>query len=110
MVDGELGREGFTYNLESGKSDSVMMDQVLKINSDPGYLREELLFELSCEAQKYVAQTGIAKRALARRLGIPPAQLYRLLDQKFYGKTIDQMIRLLHALGHRVQISTKAVA
>ena len=30
--------------------------------------------------------------------------MYRLLDQTFYGKTIDQTVKLLHVLGHTVSV------
>jgi hypothetical protein len=33
-----------------------------------------------------------------RRVGTSPTQFYRLIDQTFYRKTIDQMVRLLAAL------------
>ncbi len=35
-VDKELGREGFTYALESGQEGTVHIDQVLEYNQDPG--------------------------------------------------------------------------
>ncbi len=42
-VDKELGREGFTYMLESGKEGTVHSEQVLEYNQDPHYLRDVLL-------------------------------------------------------------------
>ncbi len=109
-VDPELANEGFTYVLLNGKEDSVLLEQVLYINRDPDVTREYLLYDLSCTAQKLLKDSKITKRSLARRLEIQPTQLYRLLDQTFYGKTIDQMVRLLTALGSRVEISTKLAA
>ena len=51
FVDKELGREGFTYVLESGKEGTVHIEQVLEYNQDPRYLRDLLLYKLTIEAQ-----------------------------------------------------------
>jgi hypothetical protein len=37
-VDDELGREAFTYTLESGREGTVHVEQVLDYHRDPGYL------------------------------------------------------------------------
>ena len=42
FVDAELGREAFTYRLESDRDSSIHIDQVLEYNEDPAYLRELL--------------------------------------------------------------------
>jgi len=44
FVDAELGREAFTYRLESDRESSVHIDQVLEYNEDPAYLRELLVY------------------------------------------------------------------
>ena len=108
FADSELAKEAFTYRLLDKEEDSILMDQVLYLNKDPEILRRDLLYKLSIEAQKEVKQSGITKRALARRLNISPSNLYRLLDQTSYGKTIDQMIKLLLALGRQIELKTKA--
>jgi hypothetical protein len=41
-VDEELGREGFSYVLDSGREGTVYAEQVLDYNEDSDYLREEL--------------------------------------------------------------------
>ena len=46
-VDPELGREGFTYRLESGAEGTVHIEQVLEYNRDPTYIRELLLYRLT---------------------------------------------------------------
>src|SRR5450759_551527 len=46
-IDDELGREGFTYRLASGREGSVHVEQVLDYNRDPAYLRELLLYPVS---------------------------------------------------------------
>ncbi len=46
-VDRELAREGFTYTLKSGREDSLLADQFLDYNKDPGYLRELLRYNLT---------------------------------------------------------------
>jgi predicted XRE-type DNA-binding protein len=98
FADPELGREGFTYRLRSGREGTVHIEQVLEYNQDPAYLRDLLLYKLTIEAQKRVEASALSKREIIRRLDTSPAQLYRLLDQKNYRKSIDQMLSLLHVL------------
>lgn len=110
VVDKELGSEGITYTLASGKTDSLHLDAFLDYNKDPDYLRQILLYKLTLKAQDIIKQKKVLKRTLSRRLKTSPTQLYRLLDQTFYGKTIDQMIRLLAALDCGVDVVFKKVA
>ena len=98
FVDKELGREGFTYILESGKEGTVHVEQVLEYNQDPRYLRDALLYKLTIEAQKRIEASPLSKREIIRRLGTSATQLYRLLDQKNYRKSVDQLLSLLHVL------------
>lgn len=98
FVDDEAGREAFTYVLNSGRSGTVHVDQVLEYNQDPSYLRDLLLYRLTIEAQKRVAASPLSKREIMRRLRTSAAQLYRLLDQTNYRKSVDQMLALLQVL------------
>ena len=98
FVDKELGREGFTYVLESGKEGTVHVEQVLEYNQDPSYMRDALLYKLTLEAQKRIEASPLSKREIIRRLGTSATQLYRLLDQKNYRKSVDQLLSLLHVL------------
>ena len=104
FVDKEIGSEGFTYVLQSGREGTVHIEHVLEYNQDPDYLRDVLLYRLTLEAQKRIAATSLAKREMVRRLGTSPPQLYRLLDQTNYRKTVDQMLRLLQVLDCDVQL------
>jgi hypothetical protein len=97
-VDKELGREGFTYVLESGKEGTVHIEQVLEYNQDPSHLRDALLYKLTLEAQKRVKASPLSMREISRRLGTSATQLYRLLDQTNYRKSVDQLLSLLHVL------------
>jgi predicted XRE-type DNA-binding protein len=108
FVDGELGREAFTYVLESGREGSVHMDQVLEYNQDPAYLRDALLYQLTIEAQRRVAKSPLARREIIRRLGTSAAQFYRLLDQTNYKKSIDQLVSLLCVLDCEVDVVIRA--
>jgi len=108
MVDPEVGREGFTYRLKSGKEGLVLSDQVLDYNQDPGYLRDLLLYKLTLEAQKRVAKSRLSRREIIRRLGTSAAQFYRLLDQTNYRKSIDQVLSLLHVLDCDVELIVRA--
>ena len=91
-VDPEAGREAFTYVLHSGRTGTVHVEQVLEYNQDPTYLRDLLLYRLTLEAQKRVAESPLSKREIVRRLGTSAAQLYRLLDQTNYRKSVDQVL------------------
>jgi hypothetical protein len=94
-VDAEAGREAFSYVLHSGRTGTVHVEQVLEYNQDPTYLRDLLLYRLTLEAQKRVAKSPLSKREIVRRLGTSAAQLYRLLDQTNYRKSVDQVLALL---------------
>ncbi len=106
-VDPELGREGFTYVLESGAEGSVHVDHVLEYNEDPDYLRDLLVYKLTVEASDRVEQCGLSKREITRRLGTSAAQFYRLLDPSNTKKSMGQLIALLHILGCEVEVLVK---
>jgi hypothetical protein len=104
VVDPEAGREAFTYTLQSGRNGTVHVEQVLEYNQDPKYLRDLLLYRLTLEAQKRVAESPLSKREIVRRLGTSAAQLYRLLDQTNYRKSVDQVLALLQVLNCEVDL------
>lgn len=104
FVDHEAGREAFTYVLHSGRSATVHVEQVLEYNQDPAYLRDLLLYRLTLEAQKRIAHSPLSKREIMRRLGTSAAQLYRLLDQTNYRKSVDQVLALLQVLDCHVDL------
>jgi len=103
-VDPEAGREAFTYILHSGRTGTVHIEQVLEYNQDPTYLRNLLLYRLTLEAQKRIAQSPLSKREIVRRLGTSAAQLYRLLDQTNDRKSVDQVLALLQVLHCEVDL------
>ena len=51
-VDKELANEAFTYELKSGKTGTIHIEQVLEHNQDPRYLRDVILYKLTVEAKK----------------------------------------------------------
>jgi hypothetical protein len=106
-VDAELGGEAFTYELASGREGTVHIDQVLDYNRDPRYMRDLLLYKLTLVARERVKKSALSKRELIRRLGTSPAQLYRLLDQTNYTKSIDQVMALLGILDCEVDLVVK---
>ena len=106
-VDRELAGEGFTYVLESGKEGTVHSEQVLEYNQDPNYLRDAMLYKLTIEVQKRVKASILSKREIIRRLGTSATQLYRLLDQTNYSKSIDQLLSLLHVLDCEVDLQVR---
>ena len=97
-VDGEIGREAFTYRLISGREGTVHIEQVLEYNQDPSYMRNLLLYRLTIEAQRRVDDSPLSKREIIRRLGTSPAQFYPLLDTTNYRKTVDKLLQLLQVL------------
>jgi hypothetical protein len=108
FVDPEAGREAFTYVLGSGRTGTVHVEQVLEYNRDPTYLRDLLLYRLTLEAQKRIAESPLSKREIVRRLGTSAAQLYRLLDQTNYRKSVDQLLVLLQVLNCDVDLVIRA--
>ncbi|HUF13018.1 MAG TPA: hypothetical protein VMN78_07965 [Longimicrobiales bacterium] len=106
-VDPELGNMGFTYVLESGEEDSLMLDAVLDYNEDPDYMRELMLHRLTCTALDRIKESGLAKREIIRRLGTSASQFYRLIDPTNYSKSVDQMLALLRALDCDVDVVVK---
>jgi hypothetical protein len=110
FVDPELGREGFTYTLRSGREGSVHIDQVLEYNQDPRYMRDLLLHELTVTAIRKVEASALSKREIIRRLNTSATQFYRLIDPTNYRKTVDQMLRLLAVLDCRVEMVVRDAA
>ena len=108
VTDRELGGEGFTYVLESGREGTVHFEQVLEYNQDPKYLRDLLMYKLTLEAQKRVDSSSLSKREIIRRLETSAAQLYRLLDQTNYRKSVDQLLSLLSILDCDVDLVVRA--
>lgn len=107
-IDGELGREAFTYKLSSGREGSVHVEQVLEYNQDPSYLRDQLLYRLTLEAQRCLEESPLSKREIIRRLGTSPAQFYRLLDPMNYRKSVDKVLLLLQVLDCDVDVVVRA--
>ena len=102
--DPELGGEGFTYRLASGAEGTVHLDHVLRFVRDPDYQRREILYAFTGEALDAMAASGRTKRSIARQLGTSLAQIARLLDPANSRKSVDQMVRLLAALGRRLEV------
>jgi len=107
-VDPELAREGFSYQLSSGKVGTVHVEQVMEYNQDPEHLRNLILYKLTLEAQKRVVRSALSRREIIRRLGTSAAQVYRLLDQTNYSKSGDQVLTLLHVLDCDVDLVVRA--
>lgn len=103
-ADQELGDEGFTYQLASGREGTVHVDALLDYNRDPGYMADLLLYKLTVEAAKRLEASGMGIRQLARRLGTSPSQIYRLLDTTNYRKSVRKMLELLQALDCEVEL------
>lgn len=110
FVDPEAGREAFTYVLASGRMGTVHVEQVLEYHRDPNYLRNLLLYKLTIEAQRRIAKSPLSKREIVRRLGTSAAQLYRLLDQTNYRKSVDRLLALLQVLDCDIDLVVRTKA
>jgi len=106
-VDLELGKEAFTYYLESGEEGSVHIEQVLEYNEDPKYLADLLTYKLSLEAQRRIGSCDLSRRQIAKRLKTSVPQLYRLLDPSNSRKSMTQLVALLHILNCDVDLVVK---
>ena len=104
FVDEELGNEAITYVLQTGDEGSIHIDQVLEYHKDPGYLAEMLTYKLTLEARKGIANCGLSRRQVARRLKTSVPQLYRLLDPANTNKSMSQLVTLLHVLDREVDL------
>ena len=81
---------------------------MLEYNQDPSQLRDQLLYRLTLEAQRGVAESPLSKREIVRRLHTSASQLYRLLDQTNYAKSVDQLLVLLQVLDYDVDLVVRA--
>src|SRR5262245_46544079 len=72
------------------------------------YLRDLILYKLTVEAQRRIADSPLSKREIIRRLGTSATQLYRLLDQTNYKKSRDQLVSLLQLLECDVDLVVRA--
>jgi hypothetical protein len=98
-------RDEVRYLLKSGRQGQFDVDAPLfDYNDSPRELRARLLRKLSLEAQKRMKSTPLSVREISRRLSTSPAQLYRLLDEKNPGKSMDQVVSLLQVLDCEVDL------
>ncbi len=54
-----------------------------------------------------VDESGLSKRELIRRLGTSASQFYRLLDPAYPGKSLGQLLALLHIVDRDVKVVTR---
>lgn len=96
------------YVTTRSRSGTIHIEQVLEYNQDPSDLRNRLFYKLTIEAQRRVAASALSKREIVRRLGTSAAQLYRLLDQTNYRKSVDQLVGLLQVLDCEIDVVVRA--
>ncbi len=108
-VDPELANQCLTYFLSShpNKEQPIHIDNFLYYNRDPSFMRDLLLYNLSAQAQELFKKSNLSKNEIIRRLDTSPSQLYRLLDQTNYKKSVDEMLRLVSVLGYTVEFKIK---
>jgi predicted XRE-type DNA-binding protein len=96
-VDRELGKEGFTYTLESGDCDTVHIDHVLHFVNEPEYVRDLFRHRMSIAAKRLIGKRGVAKKEILRRLETSPSQLDRLINPKNTRSSLDSLLKLMVA-------------
>lgn len=107
QIDEEAAGEAILYRLASGREGFVHVEMAFDYNREPRYMRDLLLYKLTLDAQKALVASGISKREVVRRLGTSASQLYRLLDQTDYSKSVDKMLELLSVLGCDVEMTVR---
>ncbi len=103
-----LAKKALPIIMASGNEGTVHIEQVLDYNKDPSYLRDMILYKLTLDAQRQISRTLLSKREIIRRLGTSAPQLYRLLDQTNYKKSLDQMLILLNILDCDVDVNRQS--
>jgi predicted XRE-type DNA-binding protein len=104
-VDSELGKEAFSYELESGECDTVHIDHVLHFVNEPEYVRELARHKLSMAAKRLIGECGVGKKEILRRLKTSPSQLSRLIDPSNSRTSIDKLLMLLVACDCKVDLT-----
>jgi predicted XRE-type DNA-binding protein len=108
-VDEELGREGFTYLLKSGKEGSIHVDSVLEHNEDPAYMRNLLLYKLTVQAQQCMQESPLSQAEILRRAKTSASQASRLLDPSNKTKSVDKLLVLLGAMDCEIEFTVRQV-
>jgi len=108
--DPEVGRHSFYFRLNNGKKDYVPHDQPLHIVQNPEYVREMTLFEVTKQLNRFIRESKVSKRELARRLGTSLTQLARLLDTTNYKKELSRLIELAAMLNYEFKWEFKRAA
>jgi predicted XRE-type DNA-binding protein len=90
-----LGTLPFPYS--RARPQPTRDDPVVEVQVDP---------ELAVEARR-LAQAGLSRREVCRRLGTSASQLYRLVDTRNGRTSMHQLVTLLHVLGCDVSLKVK---
>lgn len=108
-VDKELGEEAITLLFINGEEDSVPLDAFLEEGKDPDFYKDLCLYEMTLLLIEKFEESEITKSKLAKSLDTSMSQINRLMDTSNKSKTIDQIIKALAVLGHKIVLSAKAI-
>lgn len=108
--DAEVGKHSFYFILDNGKKDYVPYDQPLHIAQHPEYVKEQTLYEITKQLNKFIGEVKISKRELARRLNTSMSQLLRLLDTTNYKKELTRLIEIAAMLNYEFKWQFKKAA
>ena len=76
--------------------------------SDPESTLEGLVFDLSCELKELMEKKGITKKELARRMGVSPAYITKILSGS--NVSLKTVARVLVAMEADVTLKLKPKA
>jgi hypothetical protein len=103
---GTLGRTGGLSPMYSGRFDDLPLDLT---PDDPNGDHELILRDGAGNRLGGIPQRDVAGQTRDHPAArTSPAQLYRLLDQTNYRKSVDRLLRLLHVLDHDVELVGRA--
>lgn len=108
--DPESGAHSFYFITERGEKNYVPFDQPLHIVQNPSYLKEQTMYEVTKQINKFIKLEGVSKRELARRLNTSLSQLSRLLDTTNYKKELGRLIEIAAMLNYEFRWEFKKAA
>ncbi len=104
-IDRELGDQGIEYLLKDGTPGAVHLDAFREYSCDPEFFRELIVYKATILLEKVSKTSQFSKSEIAQRLNTSPTQIYRTFDSNYYGKTVDQIVKVLAAMGHTLDVS-----
>lgn len=103
--DKELGKEAFTYIVESGEEGTIHIDSVLEENEDPETMKELLIYNLTLALQEQLKESPLSRREIIRKMETSPSHFYRIIEPSNTSKSIDQILKLFYSLNCDIEMA-----